>query len=324
MLPKNYEIGHWASRGAAALCAGFAMFQAALVLGAPLGATSWGGSSPVLSPPMRAASAEPPLLLAVGVGGHARAVRRLGPSASTRAFSLVQRAPGASTGAQHIGQLGVEKSGGTVRHGRSVSDGLPALPHRRCFHRRQRDVRLHQLAGAMSASGPIADARVPAGKRTIITFPLPRTTWPSRSSPGRQRRLAGAPSVGLSGPIDGRAAAPPLAGTRIAAMAHADALVPKIGASTEHERVGFARPSCRRMARQPGGTGGPPVRVAASAGPMTAKHVSTIATPTGTPFIAAISRQPMEPEYAPPVSHGNAARCRRLRPLPARALQPLA
>lgn len=39
-------------------------------------------------------------------------------------------------------------------------------------------------------------------------------------------------------------------------MAHADALVPKIGASTEHERVGFARPSCRRMARQPGGTGG--------------------------------------------------------------------
>lgn len=57
MLPKNYEIGHWASRGAAALCAGFAMFQAALVLGAPLGAMSWGGSSPVLSPPMRAASA---------------------------------------------------------------------------------------------------------------------------------------------------------------------------------------------------------------------------------------------------------------------------
>jgi hypothetical protein len=39
-------------------------------------------------------------------------------------------------------------------------------------------------------------------------------------------------------------------------MAHADALLPKIGASTEHDRVGFARPNCRRMARQPGGAGG--------------------------------------------------------------------
>jgi len=33
------------------------MFQAALVLGAPLGAMTWGGSQPVLSAPMRAASA---------------------------------------------------------------------------------------------------------------------------------------------------------------------------------------------------------------------------------------------------------------------------
>jgi hypothetical protein len=35
----------------------FALFQVALVLGAPLGAMTWGGSSPVLSPPMRVASA---------------------------------------------------------------------------------------------------------------------------------------------------------------------------------------------------------------------------------------------------------------------------
>jgi hypothetical protein len=54
---RNHDIARWAGRGAAVLCAGFAVFQAALVLGAPLGAMSWGGSSPVLSAPMRAASA---------------------------------------------------------------------------------------------------------------------------------------------------------------------------------------------------------------------------------------------------------------------------
>jgi hypothetical protein len=57
-LSRNDDIGRWAARGAAALCFCFALFQAALVLGAPLGGMSWGGSlPPVLRPPMRAASA---------------------------------------------------------------------------------------------------------------------------------------------------------------------------------------------------------------------------------------------------------------------------
>jgi hypothetical protein len=78
-----------------------------------------------------------------------------------------------------------------------------------------------------------------------------RAAWPGLA--GRQRRLARAPSsaVALSGPIDGRAAAPPLARTRIAAMAHADALVPKVGASTQHP-LGLARPGRRRVAGRPG------------------------------------------------------------------------
>jgi hypothetical protein len=57
-LSRNDDIGRWAARGAAAFCLCFALFQAALVLGAPLGGMTWGGSSPpVLPPPMRAASA---------------------------------------------------------------------------------------------------------------------------------------------------------------------------------------------------------------------------------------------------------------------------
>ena len=57
-LSRNDDFGRWAARGAAAVCFCFALFQAALVLGAPLGGMTWGGSSPpVLPPPMRAASA---------------------------------------------------------------------------------------------------------------------------------------------------------------------------------------------------------------------------------------------------------------------------
>lgn len=51
------SIGRWSARGAAAFCVAFAGFQAALALGAPFGEMSWGGSSAVLPPSLRAASA---------------------------------------------------------------------------------------------------------------------------------------------------------------------------------------------------------------------------------------------------------------------------
>jgi hypothetical protein len=40
-------FSQWAARGAAAFCVGFALFQAALALGAPFGQIAWGGSSAV-------------------------------------------------------------------------------------------------------------------------------------------------------------------------------------------------------------------------------------------------------------------------------------
>ena len=53
---KRAWIGRVAARGAAAIFGLFAAFQLALALGAPFGAMTWGGASPVLSAPMRAAS----------------------------------------------------------------------------------------------------------------------------------------------------------------------------------------------------------------------------------------------------------------------------
>jgi hypothetical protein len=50
-------ISRWSARGAALFCAGFALFQAALALGAPFGETVWGGSSAVLPARQRWASA---------------------------------------------------------------------------------------------------------------------------------------------------------------------------------------------------------------------------------------------------------------------------
>ncbi len=47
----------WAARGAALFCIGFALFQAALALGAPYGQIAWGGSSPVLPAALRWTSA---------------------------------------------------------------------------------------------------------------------------------------------------------------------------------------------------------------------------------------------------------------------------
>jgi hypothetical protein len=47
----------WAARGAALFCGAFAVFQAALALGAPFGQVVWGGSSAVLPTPLRWASA---------------------------------------------------------------------------------------------------------------------------------------------------------------------------------------------------------------------------------------------------------------------------
>ena len=51
------SIGCWAARGAALFCVVFALFQAALALGAPFGQIAWGGSSAVLPAGLRWMSA---------------------------------------------------------------------------------------------------------------------------------------------------------------------------------------------------------------------------------------------------------------------------
>jgi hypothetical protein len=57
IIGHRRNLGQWAARGAAAFCAAFAVFQAALALGAPYGQIVWGGSSAVLPGDLRAASA---------------------------------------------------------------------------------------------------------------------------------------------------------------------------------------------------------------------------------------------------------------------------
>jgi hypothetical protein len=57
IIDNRRSFGPWAARGAAAFCAAFAGFQAALALGAPYGQMVWGGSSAVLPETLRAASA---------------------------------------------------------------------------------------------------------------------------------------------------------------------------------------------------------------------------------------------------------------------------
>jgi len=47
------SIRQWSARGAAVFCAGFALFQIALALGAPFGQIAWGGSSAVLPAALR-------------------------------------------------------------------------------------------------------------------------------------------------------------------------------------------------------------------------------------------------------------------------------
>ncbi|WP_293901022.1 hypothetical protein [Phenylobacterium sp.] len=51
------SFGRACARGAAGFCVAFAAFQVALALGAPYGDIAWGGSSPVLPPTLRYASA---------------------------------------------------------------------------------------------------------------------------------------------------------------------------------------------------------------------------------------------------------------------------
>jgi hypothetical protein len=51
------SLSQWSARGAAVFCAGFALFQAALALGAPFGQIAWGGSSAVLPASLRWTSA---------------------------------------------------------------------------------------------------------------------------------------------------------------------------------------------------------------------------------------------------------------------------
>jgi hypothetical protein len=46
-------FSQWAARGAAAFCVAFAVFQAALALGAPFGQIAWGGSTAVLPAALR-------------------------------------------------------------------------------------------------------------------------------------------------------------------------------------------------------------------------------------------------------------------------------
>jgi len=55
----------WSARGAVVFFAAFSLFQAALALGAPMGALAWGGSSPVAPSPLRAGSAAAAVILAI-------------------------------------------------------------------------------------------------------------------------------------------------------------------------------------------------------------------------------------------------------------------
>ena len=50
-------FSQWSARGAAVFCVAFAIFQAALALGAPFGQIAWGGSSAVLPASLRWTSA---------------------------------------------------------------------------------------------------------------------------------------------------------------------------------------------------------------------------------------------------------------------------
>jgi hypothetical protein len=63
------RFSQWAARGAAVFCGAFALFQAALALGAPFGQIAWGGSSAVLPPSLRwtSAGAAVYLLLAAAI-----------------------------------------------------------------------------------------------------------------------------------------------------------------------------------------------------------------------------------------------------------------
>ena len=57
-------LGRWSARAAAVFFVLFALFQAALALGAPLGGMTWGGASPVLPAALRASSALAAVVLA--------------------------------------------------------------------------------------------------------------------------------------------------------------------------------------------------------------------------------------------------------------------
>jgi hypothetical protein len=89
---KRAWIGRVAARGAAAIFGLFAAFQLALALGAPFGAMTWGGASPVLSAPMRAASGAASIYLILA-GGAMLALAgdwgRPAPRASLRWFSAL-------------------------------------------------------------------------------------------------------------------------------------------------------------------------------------------------------------------------------------------
>jgi hypothetical protein len=60
---RRLSLRHWAARGAAVFCVGFAVFQVALALGAPYGQIAWGGSSAVLPTALRWTSAGAALYL---------------------------------------------------------------------------------------------------------------------------------------------------------------------------------------------------------------------------------------------------------------------
>jgi hypothetical protein len=68
MIMPLPTIRAWCARAAALLLAGFAVFQTLLALGASFARFTWGGSTAVLSAPMRAASAGAGLLLFAFVG----------------------------------------------------------------------------------------------------------------------------------------------------------------------------------------------------------------------------------------------------------------
>jgi hypothetical protein len=81
-------IGRWGARCGAAIAAGFAAFQLLLAGGGPYGDIAWGGSSPVLPPGLRAASAGAALYLLIAAAALLARAGDIGRSVPRRLVSI--------------------------------------------------------------------------------------------------------------------------------------------------------------------------------------------------------------------------------------------